>query len=120
PQEYYEIPQAIAAVPRQRDEAWAWWTRHYQEVVAKMPPEYAMFIPFAAGGCSATRLQSAQAFFADPKNQKSGTMNMLAKVAEGTQDCLELREREGAAVDRALGATAEAGAGAKGGAGSAR
>ncbi|HYJ31917.1 MAG TPA: M1 family metallopeptidase [Candidatus Binatia bacterium] len=120
PQEYYEIPQAIGALPRQRDEVWAWWTGHYQEVVARMPPEYAMFIPFSAGGCSATRLQSAQAFFADPKNQKAGTMNMLAKVAEGTQDCLELREREGAAVDRALGARAEAGAGAKGGAGSAR
>jgi alanyl aminopeptidase len=120
PQEYFQIPQAVGALPRQRDESWAWWERHYDEVVARMPPEYAMFVPFAAAGCSAERLKSANAFFADPKRQKPGTMNMLAKVSEGTRDCLELRQREGAAVDRFLGALAEGTAGAKGGPGGAK
>jgi len=106
PQEYFVIPDQIGVPPRQRDEAWAWWEGHYDEVVAKMPPEYAMFIPIGAHGCSQKRIDSAQAFFANPAKQKPGTLTTLAKVVEGTRDCIGLRTREGAAVDRYLAANA--------------
>jgi hypothetical protein len=102
PQEYYVIPDQIGATPSQRDEAWQWWEGHYDEVVAKMPPEYAMFIPLGAHGCSQKRIDSAQAFFANSAKQKPGTLTTLAKVVEGTRDCIGLRTREGAAVDRFL------------------
>ena len=108
PQEYFTIPGAIGAVPRQRDEAWAWWEDHYDQVIRKMPAEYAMFVPVNAGGCSKPRLESAERFFADPKHQQPGTATTLAKVVEGTTDCLGLRDREGASVERALGAMANA------------
>jgi alanyl aminopeptidase len=120
PQEYFTIPEAIGGTPKQRDEAWAWWERHYDEVVARMPPEYAMFIPAGARGCSAPRLKSAETFFADPRHQKPGTMNTLAKVSESTHDCIGLKDREGAAVDRVLGAAGPGNTSAPGGAGGAK
>jgi hypothetical protein len=89
-----------------RDAAWEWWWTHYDDVVKKMPPEYAMYIPIFSGGCSESRLKSAELFFADPKHSPPGTQGMFAKVSEGTRDCIGLRAREGEAVTRALTALA--------------
>ena len=102
PQEYFWIPEEIAQVPWRRDEVWAWWREHYEEVTKKMPPEYGMYVTIMAGGCSESRLKSAEDFFASPAHQPPGTEGMIAKVAEATRDCLGLRSRELAAATRAL------------------
>jgi hypothetical protein len=102
PQEYFWIPEEIAHVPWRRDEVWAWWREHYDEVTKKMPPEYGMYVTIMAGGCSESRLKSAEDFFASPAHQPPGTEGMIAKVAEATRDCLGLRDRELEAAGRAL------------------
>ena len=107
PQEYYIVADEMGKTPRFRDETWAWWEANYDDLRRRMPPEYAMFVPVGAGGCSESRLQSAETFFADPNRRQAGVANMLAKVAETTRDCLGLRRREGRAVDRALGVRAD-------------
>jgi alanyl aminopeptidase len=102
PQEYFWIPQSIAAVPWYRDEVWAWWRDHFEEVTKKMPPEYGMYVTTMAGGCSESRLKSAEDFFESPAHQPPGTQGMFAKVAEATRDCLGLRAREQQAAARVL------------------
>ncbi|HEV8129351.1 MAG TPA: M1 family metallopeptidase [Candidatus Eisenbacteria bacterium] len=102
PQEYFWIPQSIAAVPWYRDEVWAWWRDHFEEVTKKMPPEYGMYVTTMAGGCSESRLKSAEDFFDKPAHQPPGTEGMFAKVAEATRDCLGLRAREQEAAARVL------------------
>ena len=108
PHELFWIPEAMAEVPAYRDASWEWWRTHYDEAVAKMPPEYAMYIPIFSGGCSESRLKSAETFFAEPKHNPPGTQGMFAKVSEGIRDCLGLRAREGDAVTRALTDLAQA------------
>ncbi len=108
PQELFWIPEIMSEAPANRDAVWAWWETHYDEVVKKMPPEYAMYVPIFSGGCSESRLKSAEAFFADPKHNPPGTQGMFAKVSEGTRDCIGLRAREGDAVTRALTGLAQA------------
>jgi alanyl aminopeptidase len=102
PQEYFWIPQSIAAVPWYRDEVWAWWRDHFEEVTKKMPPEYGMYVTAMAGGCSESRIKSAEDFFDKPAHQPPGTQGMFAKVAEATRDCLGLRAREQEAAARVL------------------
>jgi alanyl aminopeptidase len=102
PQEYFWIPQSIASVPWHRDRVWAWWREHYDEVTKKMPPEYAMYVTTMAGGCSESRLQSAEEFFSVPAHQPPGTQGMIAKVSEATRDCLGLRDREAQAAATVL------------------
>jgi alanyl aminopeptidase len=108
PQELLWIPESMAETPRFRDETWAWWQANYEKVVSRMPPDYAIYIPYMAGGCSERRLQQAETFFADPKHSPPGTLKELAKVAEATRDCLGLRAREGEAVARTLAQLAQA------------
>ena len=55
-------------------------------------------MPYFAGGCSAERLAAARQFFAEPGHSVDGTDNHLAKVSDQVMDCVNLREREGAAV----------------------
>jgi hypothetical protein len=98
----------MSEVHRQQDEVWAWWQSNYEALVKRMPPEYAMFVPYMASGCSESRLKLAETFFAEPKHSPPGTQTSFAKVAEGTRDCVGLRAREGEAVARALSALAQA------------
>ena len=81
-----------------RDMTYRWMTENYDALVQRMPPQFASFMPFFAGGCSGERLESAKVFFADPKHSVESTAKQLAQVAEQVGDCVSLREREGAAV----------------------
>jgi len=108
PHELSWIPTGMAGDPRYRDQVWAWWKVNYDVVAARMPPDYVVYIPYAAGGCSEERLRQGEAFFADPKHSVPGMAKELAKLAEGVHDCVGLRAREGDAVARALTELAQA------------
>jgi hypothetical protein len=43
-------------------------------------------------------LKDAEAFFSDPKHQVPGQEVQLGEVADQVNDCVHLREREGAAM----------------------
>ena len=85
-----------------RDFMYRWMTDKYEQITSRLPPMFAGFMPFAASGCSAERLEQAEEFFAQPEHQGPGTGKQLAKVAEQVRDCVALREREGEAVTRYL------------------
>jgi alanyl aminopeptidase len=100
PQELFTIPRMMGDVPSSRGQAWTWMTVHYDEIAARIPADYMIFMPRFASGCSAERLTAAKAFFADPKHSPPGTSKELARVAEEVSDCVTLDAREGAAVRR--------------------
>jgi len=102
PHEIFWISTAMSRDLRNLDQVWAWWQANYDAAAARMPPDYSVYIPYAAGGCSEERIRQGEAFFADPKHSPPGTLKELAKVAEGVRDCVGLRAREGEAVSRAL------------------
>ena len=108
PHELFWIPRAMSEDPRHLDQVWAWWQANYDAVASRMPPEYAVYIPYAVGGCSEERVRQGEAFFADPKHSPPGTLKELARVAEAVRDCVGLRAREGEAVARALTELAQA------------
>ena len=64
----------------------------------RLPEMYQGFLPLFAGGCSAERLESAQAFFSRPEHQAAGTERALGRVAAQVNECLTLRAREGQSV----------------------
>lgn len=102
PHELYMIVGSVGREPAFRDEAWAWWMKHYEEVTARMPPEYAMYVAYAAGGCDEARIETAKKFFTGPEHTPPGTLTLFAKVVESVNDCVGLRAREGESVGRAL------------------
>jgi alanyl aminopeptidase len=102
PHELFWIPGSMSDDPRNLDQVWVWWQANYDAVASRIPPEYAIYIPYAAGGCSEARVRQGEAFFADPKHNPPGTLKELAKVTEAVRDCVGLRAREGEAVARAL------------------
>jgi hypothetical protein len=73
-------------------------TTNYDDIMSRLPPMFAQYMPFIASGCSAERLAAAQEFFGDPKRTSPGAEKNLAKVADQVSDCVSLREREGDAV----------------------
>jgi hypothetical protein len=78
---------------------WDWMTNNYDELMKKMPPMFAVYMPYFAGGCSSDRIEAARIFFAeDGPHYQPGQEKELAKVAEAVGDCVGLREREGKAV----------------------
>ncbi len=98
PQELFAIGQAVASSAEGRDRLFEWMTENYDTILSKVPPMFASFMPVFAGGCSAERLATAQAFFGDPARATDAASKQLAKVSEQVNDCVGLREREGAAV----------------------
>jgi hypothetical protein len=50
------------------------------------------------GGCSLERLEAARTFFTDPARKVDGTEAQLQKLTDRVNDCVNLRQREGAAV----------------------
>ena len=113
PQEVFTIPAAAAQFPEFRDDVWAWWMEHYETLTSRMPPEYAMYVAYAPGGCDEARIRSAKGFFAEPGHAPPGTLSLLAKVAESVEDCVGLRAREGTSVAREIGGAASPSVGAR-------
>jgi alanyl aminopeptidase len=98
PDELFVIPRTVARRADGRARAWRWMTEHYSELRERLPPEFMGFMPFMARGCSAERLESARAFFAQPEHQIQGTKRTLSLVESQVDECLTLRSREGATV----------------------
>ncbi len=102
PNEFFYIPLGVSAIPQYADMSFDWMMAHYEQILAKMPPLFAAFLPYSAGGCSRERLAKAEAFFGDPSRKVAGTEESLAKVSDQVNDCASLREREGARVSAYL------------------
>jgi alanyl aminopeptidase len=98
PQEIMVIPRTMGAVPAQQAKAFAWMTAHYDEIAARLPSDFMVFMPYFADGCSSARVDAAKAFFADPKHAPPGTSTELSRVAESVGDCVGLDSREGESV----------------------
>jgi alanyl aminopeptidase len=98
PQEYFSIPMGIARTPKYKDRVLKWMMEHYDAFTSRIPPDYAMHLPWFANGCSEKRLRAAQDFFGEPSRAKPGTKIELKKVTENVMRCIGLRKREGAAV----------------------
>ncbi|MFQ5511785.1 MAG: M1 family metallopeptidase [Candidatus Krumholzibacteriia bacterium] len=98
PTELFAIPGGVASTAAGRDKVYRWLTENYDAITAKIPPDFAAFMPFFVSGCSEERLQAAREFFDHPGHSVDGTAKNLAKVADQVGDCINLREREAAAV----------------------
>jgi alanyl aminopeptidase len=81
-----------------RDKVFAWMTKNYTQLASGLPVEFQAYFPFFVGGCEQQRLDAAKKFFSDPAHKVDGTERNLEKTAAQIGDCLNLREREGAAV----------------------
>jgi len=81
-----------------RDKVYAWMTKNYAKLAAGLPVEFQAYFPYMVSGCEQQRLDAAKKFFSEPAHKVDGTERNLEKVASGITDCLNLREREGAAV----------------------
>jgi hypothetical protein len=82
----------------------AWMTAHYDQLAARIPADFMVFMPYFASGCSSARIDAAKAFFADPKHAPPGTATELARVVEAVSDCVGLEAREGESVRRYVAA----------------
>ncbi len=103
PQEFYSIPGSIAEVSSERaDYVFDWIVDNYTVVCSIVPVQYHSYLPMFAGGCSAERIEIAKLFFGKKENQVEGTTVRLAKTAEQTKDCITLRDREKANVEKFL------------------
>jgi hypothetical protein len=109
PQEIGSVARGVNSYPPNRDLTWNWMRKNYDTIMKRVPPMYAAFLPYYAGGCSQPRLAEAETFFAEPAHAAPGTAKELAKVAEGVNDCVELRAREGARVKAFLSGSGTAG-----------
>ena len=98
PNEFFYIPFGVASYPSFEDKAFEWQMANYAAITAKMPPMFASFMPYMAGGCSRERLAKAKEYFSDPARNVPGTEVTLAKVSDQVNDCAGLRDREGAKV----------------------
>jgi len=116
PQEVTLVARAAADHPRFDETVFSWLTGNYKEIVARIPPMRATFLPHQVKRCSEDIRTRAVAFFSEPGNMLPGMDKEIAKMSEAVRDCEGLRTREGAAVaayltrgERAGGAAAAAG-----------
>jgi alanyl aminopeptidase len=100
PQEVLSIPRVQGAVPSEAGKTFTWMTGHYDELAARIPADFMVFMPYFAAGCSSDRVATAKTFFADPKHAPPGTSTELSRIAEAVADCVGLDAREGESVRR--------------------
>ncbi len=98
PQERSAITRALSDRKENYPKLYTWMTANYDAIIAATTPSAAAFMPFYAGGCSAERLAQAKEFFSQPAHNRPGVPQSLAQVSDGVNDCVGLREREGAPV----------------------
>jgi alanyl aminopeptidase len=98
PTEMFSIPRGAGTLHGDTDLVWNWMTENYADIRAKIPEMFAIYLPYFASGCSRERLAAAEVFFSEPSHSVKGQEKEMAKVAESVNDCVSLREREGAAV----------------------
>ncbi|MCZ6766434.1 MAG: M1 family aminopeptidase, partial [bacterium] len=102
PNEMFTVVRRVNNTTSGREVVFEWLLERYDDIAARMPGEFAAYMPYMASGCSEERLAAASAFFAEPKHQVKGTQNNMAKVVDSITDCVNLREREGETVSQFL------------------
>jgi hypothetical protein len=119
PQEAQVIPAAMSetgltpANPRAGggtfpDEVAKWTLDHWDELVAKMPPNFAARNLRMAGGCSKEREAQLQQFFSDARGKAPGIQPTLRRMGDAMDECSGLHDREAERVERWLESRAAA------------
>ncbi len=98
PREIFQIMGGMNRTAAGRERGYRFVTDNYDDIVGRLPAEFAGFMPFAASGCDRDRLAAAKKFFSDPGHDKPGTAATLHRVADQVEECARLRDREGASV----------------------
>jgi hypothetical protein len=88
------------------DEVVKWVLAHWDELVAKMPPNFASRNVRLTGGCSREREAQLQQFFSDPKRSDPGIQASLRRMSDAMKECSSLHDREAERVERWLNARA--------------
>jgi hypothetical protein len=115
PQETQVIPAAMSETglslpgPRggggESPEAVMKWTLdHWDELTAKMPPNFAARNLRMTIGCSRDRQAALRQFFSDPKRGGPGITASLRRQSDAMEECASLHDREAERVERWLNA----------------
>jgi alanyl aminopeptidase len=100
PNELFTIGGGVGDSEGGEDLIWDWTTDNIQVISERMPPDFRAFLPFIGAGCDKARLKKTEEFFSKPENQAPGMDRTLERIADGVEQCVALRQREGAAVAR--------------------
>ncbi len=86
----------------QRDDLWAWFTAHYQQIVARTGVFSGGYLPMiaAGGGCSDAEAARVEAFFKPRLGQVPGLSRGLAQTHEAITLCSALKAHQNAASIR--------------------
>jgi len=90
-----------------RMRVWDWSRQHYAQLATRLPVTQRSTLIRYADGCSRERLEAARAFFSDPARDPVGADRELSELAGRVASCVSDRDREGAAVARALAASGD-------------
>jgi alanyl aminopeptidase len=75
--------------------AWIWLTEHYEALHARIGPEYAGYLPFAASGfCSRDRIEEVRGFFGARVAETSGGPRNLESAVESIELCAALADAQ--------------------------
>jgi alanyl aminopeptidase len=107
PHEIFTIPRTMFETIAFRKQVYEWVTKNYDAYVKKMPPAYAVYVPYAGASCEEEQLQKTNAFFSMPEHSPPGAEAELARVLEAGNDCIDLRVREGESVRQYLSQLAQ-------------
>jgi alanyl aminopeptidase len=88
------------------DEVMKWVLAHWDELVAKMPPNFASRNLRLTSGCSQERRAQLQQFFSDPKRSDPGVQATLRRMSDAMEECSSLHDREAERVERWLNSRA--------------
>ncbi|MBZ0115335.1 MAG: M1 family metallopeptidase [Thermoanaerobaculia bacterium] len=98
PNELFTISRGVGDSEGGEELIWNWTTDNIQVISERMPPDFRAYLPFIGAGCDEARLKKTEEFFNKPENQAPGMDRTLDRVADGVEQCVALRQREGAAV----------------------
>jgi len=79
-----------------------WTLAHWDELVAKMPPNFAARNLRMAGGCADDRDATLKAFFSEGKRNGAGIQASLRRMEDAMQECSSLHDREAGRVEHWL------------------
>jgi len=96
PQEVITLPEGLSAWPPSRDRIYRWMSSNYDSVVTRIPRHMVTRLVPVIRGCSSERVQSAEQFFAEPAHSFPGEKFTLSRIADGTDDCVRMSQRDGA------------------------
>ncbi len=84
------------------DDVMKWTLGHWDELVARMPPNFASRNLRLTGGCSQEREAELKQFFSDPKRSGPGIQATLRRLCDAMEECSRLHDHEAERVERWL------------------